>query len=216
MSDTTDTSLPQAAIRHPVGYFRYYVGDRRWEWSDEAARIHGYKPGEVEPTTELLLSHKHPDDRSAVADILSGVINDGIPFSSWHRIIARDGNTRQVLVVGDRLFDDEGTQIGAEGYYVDLTESREIQAEITGALSEISIHRSVVDQAKGMLMFVYGIDAQRAFDVLTWRSQTTNTKLRDLAANLIRITTTSALAPSQVRQAFDHLLLTAHLPDSLN
>jgi hypothetical protein len=31
----------------PVGGFRYIVRDDRWEWSDEVARMHGYKPGTV-------------------------------------------------------------------------------------------------------------------------------------------------------------------------
>lgn len=34
-------------------------------------------------------------------------------------------------------------------------------------------------------MLVYGINADRAFDVLTWRSQQTNTKLRTLAQNIV-------------------------------
>ncbi|ETW21797.1 hypothetical protein MGAST_23670 [Mycobacterium gastri 'Wayne'] len=32
--------------------------------------MHGYEPGSVVPTTKLLLSHKHPDDRAHVQDLL--------------------------------------------------------------------------------------------------------------------------------------------------
>src|SRR5574337_1152278 len=50
-----------------VGRFRFFLDGQRWEWSDAVARMHGYEPGEVEPTTELLLRHKHPEDRERVA-----------------------------------------------------------------------------------------------------------------------------------------------------
>ncbi|WP_407812667.1 PAS domain-containing protein, partial [Staphylococcus aureus] len=55
---------------HRVGGFLYHRNGDRWEWSDEVARIHGYEPDQVAPTTELMLSHKHPDDRRHVAQTL--------------------------------------------------------------------------------------------------------------------------------------------------
>ena len=45
-------------------------------------------------------------------------------------------------------------------------------------------HRAVIEQAKGVLMAVYSIDAQAAFDLLRWGSQHTNTKLRVMAEQL--------------------------------
>jgi len=38
-----------------VGSFRYIVREDRWEWSDEVARMHGYRPGSITPTTDLVL-----------------------------------------------------------------------------------------------------------------------------------------------------------------
>ena len=57
-----------------VGSFRYLIADDRWEWSDAVARMHGYQPGTVTPTTELILSHKHPEDKPAVAEIIDQVL----------------------------------------------------------------------------------------------------------------------------------------------
>jgi hypothetical protein len=45
-----------------VGWFRFYFNDQRWEWSEQVQRMHGYEPGTVTPTTELVLAHKHPED----------------------------------------------------------------------------------------------------------------------------------------------------------
>ena len=58
-------------------------------------------------------------------------------------------------------------------------------ALITAAVTEIANNRAVIDQAKGMLILVYGVDENGAFEMLRWRSQSTNTKLRTLAAQLV-------------------------------
>ena len=67
-----------------VGTFRFWFVGQRWEWSDEVARMHGYDPGSVEPTTKLLLSHKHPEDRAHVQDLLDSALQhlkrDGLPM----------------------------------------------------------------------------------------------------------------------------------------
>ena len=74
-----------------VGSFRFWFLGQRWEWSDEVALMHGYEPGSVVPTTELLLSHKHPDDRAHVQDLLDYALHSGGSFSSRHRFVDTAG-----------------------------------------------------------------------------------------------------------------------------
>jgi ABC-type hemin transport system ATPase subunit len=54
------------------------------------------------------------------------------------------------------------------------------------AVREIADKRSVIDQAKGMLMFVYGVDAEAAFGLLRWQSQHHNVKLRLVAEQMLK------------------------------
>ena len=49
---------------------------------------------------------------------------------------------------------------------------------ISAAVGEIAENRAVIDQAKGMLILLYGVDDQTAFDTLRRHSQNTNIKLR--------------------------------------
>ena len=105
-----------------VGSFRYLRAEDRWEWSDVVARIHGYAPATVQPTTALVLSHKHPDDAAKVALLIEEMAGQGQPFSSRHRIVDTSGRTRRVLVVGEQLCDDSGAVIGSQGFYVDLSD----------------------------------------------------------------------------------------------
>jgi AmiR/NasT family two-component response regulator len=46
--------------------------------------------------------------------------------------------------------------------------------------------RALIEQAKGILMERHKIKEDEAFTVLTHASQKTNTKLRDVAAELVR------------------------------
>ena len=169
-----------------VGSFRFYFADQRWEWSSQVAHIHGYEPGTVTPTTELVLSHKHPEDHGQVAATLEEIRRTSQPFSTRHRIIDVAGKVHDVVVVADQILDDDGSVIGMHGFYVDVTPSlRQAQELVTEAVSEIAESRGAIEQAKGMLMLVYSINADAAFDLLRWRSQETNIKLRLLVEQII-------------------------------
>jgi PAS domain S-box-containing protein len=195
-----------------VGSWRFYFADERWEWSPEVERIHGYEPGTVTPTTRLVLSHKHPDDLRHVAATLDDIRRTHRPFSTRHRIIDVQGHTREVVVIGEGLQDQDGEVVGTQGFYLDVTPNLAQQQEcISRAVAAISDSRALIDQVRGILTLVYRIDADAAFGVLKWRSQVTNTKLRAFAEQLladIRLLEYDGQLPP--RTTFDQLLLTAH------
>lgn len=172
--------------------------------------MHGYEPGTVEPTTELLLSHKHPEDRRHVQELLDHALHFGGSFNSKHRFIDAGGVEHNVIVIADRMYDDAGAVVGTEGYYVDLTETldRERRAVLDESLPDLFEARAAIEQAKGVLMVTYGVDADQAFRLLLWRSQQTNTKLRALAAQLVSELALVDGAP--LRRQIDHLMLTVH------
>ena len=82
---------------------------------------------------------------------------------------------------------------------------------MTAAVAKIVENRAVIDQAKGMLIFLYGMDDQRAFDTLRRHSQNTNIKLRALAEQLVsdyRALSNGEALPSRV--VYDETLKTVH------
>lgn len=195
-----------------VGTFRFWFIGERWEWSDEVARMHGYEPGAVEPTTKLLLSHKHPDDRAHVQEVLDFALQSAESFSSRHRFLDTAGNVHDAIVVADRMHDESGAVVGTAGYYIDLTNTFDVarQEVLDEALPDLFESRAAIEQAKGVLMFVYRVSAEQAFRVLQWRSQETNVKLRALARQLLAEVTTLDGATANLQSQFDHLLLTVH------
>ncbi|WP_156685529.1 PAS and ANTAR domain-containing protein [Mycobacterium sp. Marseille-P9652] len=201
-------------VGRPAGWFRFHFPDQRWEWSEQVQLMHGYAPGTVTPTTELVLSHKHPDDRGQVAATIDQILNTREAFSTRHRIVDTHGTVRDVVVVGDRLLDDDGEVVGTHGFYIDVTQpearARHDQEQmVTDRLAKISENRAGIEQAKGMLMLVYGIDEGAAFDLLRWLSQEANIKLRPLAEQIAEDFRNRGVGLDS-RSEFDHLLLTAH------
>ena len=210
--DTIEQALAGGSPQR-VGWFRFYFADERWEWSDQVQRLHGYEPGTVAPTTQLVLSHKHPDDYVQVAATLDEIRRTHRTFSTRHRIIDTEQAVHDVIVIGDRLYDDIGEVIGTHGFYVDVTDTNRARDELmSAAVAEIAENRAAIEQAKGMLMLIYRINGESAFELLKWRSQETNVKLRVLADQVIydfaQLIYEEVLPP---RATFDHLLLTAHL-----
>lgn len=192
-----------------AGWFRFYFADQRWEWSEQVQQMHGYEPGTVTPTTELVLSHKHPEDRGHVAATIDEILDTHQAFSTRHRIIDTGGQVHHVVVVGDQLYDDRGEVIGTHGFYVDVSPShQEGEDLVTAKLAEIAEQRAVIEQVKGMLMLIYGIGDVAAFELLKWLSQDANIKLRLLAEQICEDFRSEG--PRLTAQSdFDHLLLTA-------
>ncbi|MFC9434724.1 PAS and ANTAR domain-containing protein [Nocardia sp. NPDC057030] len=219
-----------------TGGFRFWFAEQLWEWSDEVARMYGYRAGEVVPTTELLLAHKHPADRDRVEEAIVTSVEDDAPFSCSHRIIDFRGVVRDVIVVSDPMRDEQGAIVGTAGFYIDITDAdRAHQDQGVGShdagtpggshdvsvdsgrkvffeeiLPEVLLARVAIEQVKGVLMVVYGISAEQAFRVLRWRSQETNVKLRVLAERVLAGLAEIPAAGPSTRSRIDHLLLTAH------
>ncbi|MEV0355104.1 PAS and ANTAR domain-containing protein [Nocardia sp. NPDC050697] len=204
--------LPESVDPQVTGGFTLWFADGRWEWSPEVYRLHGYEPGAVEPSTELVLAHNHPDDRDLVAALIDRARTDREPFAGRHRVIDTRDCEHTVLVVANRILDADGEPIGTSGCYIDLTDTIDAagQAAVSEVVPEIVESRAVIEQAKGILMRMYGISADQAFKVLSWRSQETNTKLRALAAQLVADLPQVPPPRPDTLTVFDHLLLTGH------
>ena len=192
-----------------IGDFRFFYEGEKWEWSDEVAALHGYAPGEVEPTTELMRRHKHPDDRAHFDAVLAEMLTNHAPFSSRHRIVDTSGRVRPVAVIAHSITDATRRAIGTEGFYLDLTDAEMAvwQRRVDDQVRAFRDSSGVIEQAKGMLMLVYGVNADRAFDVLRWRSQQENVKIRDVAAALVDEIQAGMTIEEHHRRRLDEIVL---------
>lgn len=210
-----DTELDQALSggqAQTVGRFRFFIDDERWEWSDDVQLIHGYAAGEMpNPSTARVLSHKHPEDYDHVRGVLEDTRRSRAAFSTRHRMIDKYGRSHRVNVVGDLMRDAEGTVIGTQGFYIDVTSAEAAyQDRISEGIGEIVDKRAAIEQAKGMLAVVYGLEDVAAFELLKWLSQRSNTKLRTLAEQLVAHFRALSAPVLPERHVYDNILMKLH------
>jgi PAS domain S-box-containing protein len=119
-----------------TGSFSLRHADGTMYWSDEAARIFGYAPGQ-QAGMELVLRHTAPEDRQLVRDAMEQGRRCEGPLEVRHRLLLPDGELRYVHVLAHPAYDKAG-QCEYLGAVIDVT--RSVQAEQ-------ALHRSQVQLA---------------------------------------------------------------------
>ncbi|WP_418060307.1 PAS and ANTAR domain-containing protein [Pimelobacter simplex] len=200
----------RAEAPRQTGRFVYHVATEAWEWDDDVSAIHGYAPGEAVPTTELIMQHKHEQDRPLFQATLSQAIADGEPFNVYYRILVHD-QVRYVVLAGEGQYDGDRSGGRADrlvGYYLDLTPELEAEtsAAADAAVAASAKARDTIEQAKGILMLGYGLDADAAFAMLKWWSRNRNVKVREVAERLIQVAREGHVSHPGLRRLLDALL----------
>lgn len=201
--------------RTRAGSYRLELATQQWWWSDEVYAIHGFAPHEVVPTTDLLLAHKHPEDRDHVAATLTEASRTGAPFSSVHRIVDARGKVRVVAVVGEgQGLADGGPPAELCGYFIDVTDVVDDRAQATAsvAIAAAAQSRAVIDQAVGVVAFALSLDTGAAFAVLRSASNDANVPIRVLARAIVGALPTLRHDPSRVSHFIEGLLAPGHRP----
>lgn len=202
----SDAEVPMPDTRQ-AGRFVYDVRADRWQWDDTVYRIHGYEPGEVEPTTELFLRHKHDGDRERVEELFWRAVTSGEPLNMTYRLIVH-GEERRVVFVGSGVLGEDGKVDRLVGYYLDLTPEFDASesAAADAAVEASAAGRATIEQAKGVLMVGYGLAPDAAFAMLRWWSRNRNVKVRDLAERLVEVAQEGHVTHPGLRSMLDGLL----------
>lgn len=191
------------SVNARIGRFIGRPTAARWAWDADLFAILGYQSAAAATSVELLMQHVPDDEHALVRDAFCTAAVSERPFTLSFRLHATDGQLRSVLVVAeltvarpygtawnDLLDLTGGSDVSGPwltGQLIDLTElrlaaTREVADEAVAASAQ---HRAVIEQAKGALMLAYRMDADTAFGWLRRRSQDTNVKLHDVAAELV-------------------------------
>src|SRR6478752_5428859 len=89
------------------GGFRFSLTDGAWWWSPGMFALHGYRQTQmrsVQPSTRLILSHRHPADRRAMAAAWAHLLADGKLVAFHYRIVGADGVVRPVFALASTDF----------------------------------------------------------------------------------------------------------------
>ncbi|MEL7561519.1 MASE3 domain-containing protein [Dehalogenimonas sp. 4OHTPN] len=129
----TKTDLDRAQDVAHVGSWRMDVRRNVLEWSGENYRIFGIPAG-TPLTYETFLSTIHPEDRQYVdAKWQAGL--RGEPYDIEHRLLV-GGREKWVREKAYLEFDEDGSVIGGFGITHDITDRKELEANLTRAAME--------------------------------------------------------------------------------
>lgn len=191
LSDLYTYSSALGDSESDAGIFRVEMGAAGpvFRWSDGMFRLHGYQRGEVVPSMELIVAHKHPDDRERCEEILAQVSATGGFFCMYHRIVDARGRTRRVLTSGEAVLCGDGSLVAIEGVTVDLSRTLQRETEQTAreAVAGATATRTMIDQARGILMGQLKLGSDEAFQMLVNTSSHRNVKLVVVAAELVQL-----------------------------
>jgi hypothetical protein len=167
-----------------VGQFIWDVRTDTWWWSDALYRLLGYEPDAVTPSMQRFLQHKAPEDLAQVDAVFSRCLDDGGPFSCYHHVVDAHGVQKTVVAVGhgDRDPGDSQT-VTITGFIVDVTGSSREETNV--ALQETLATRAAIEQVKGVVMLVYGLNADGAFQMLVGHSSIANKKVSAIASAMV-------------------------------
>jgi PAS domain S-box-containing protein len=113
-----------------TGSFEVDLQTLKVTWSDELFRIHGYQPGEVEPTIALILDQVHPDDQDEIRTRSAAMLDSPYAAVREYRICLPDGTVRYVVGTNIVERDESGEPARLVGTIQDVTEKRLTEQEL--------------------------------------------------------------------------------------
>jgi PAS domain S-box-containing protein len=114
--------LAEAQKLSHTGSFGWDISSGEIYWSRETFRIFEYEPT-AKVTLELIAQRTHPEDRSAVQQLIEGVSRERTAFDFEHRLLMPDGSVKYLRVVGSPSEEENGC-FEFVGAVTDITERK--------------------------------------------------------------------------------------------
>lgn len=114
-------------------------------WSPEFLEIYGIAPGETLSCVDGVPLAVHPEDRPQVLAEAQNRLKEGVDseFSTEHRIIRSDGETRWVMIRGRMETAPDGTPAGSYGVAMDITERKQIEQALRESRRDLNRAQAV-------------------------------------------------------------------------
>ena len=147
-----------------VGHWHVDVPSGRLRWSDEVYRIHGRDPATFHPSLEDGVAAYHPDDRAAVAAMITEAVERRGSFEFTKRLVRTDGEIRNVqsrgiCVLGSPGEDGEPVVTGLFGVFSDITQRMRAEASV---VSSEARYRLLADNASDLIVLGHA-DGRRSY-----------------------------------------------------
>jgi DNA-binding NtrC family response regulator/methyl-accepting chemotaxis protein len=134
---TKEAYLVEAQRLSQTGSFGWNPSNGELTWSDETFRIMEYSQTDM-PTIEMILQRTHPEDVSAVQQLLDRVSRSATNWEIEHRLLMPNGSVKYIRAVGHAFRNSSG-QPGFVGAIMDVTAT-------TKALKEVQSLKDQLDK----------------------------------------------------------------------
>jgi PAS domain S-box-containing protein len=118
----SEAYLAEAQKLSHTGSFGWDISTGEIYWSQETFRIFGYEPAH-KAAIEMVMRRTHPEDRSAVQQLIERVSRERKAFDFEHRLLMPDGSVKYTRVVGHPSKDESG-RFEFVGAVTDITERK--------------------------------------------------------------------------------------------
>jgi PAS domain S-box-containing protein len=117
--------LAEAQKLSHTGSFGWDVSSGEINWSRESFRIFEYEPT-AKATIDLVVQRIHPEDRSAVLQLIERVSRERTEFDFEHRLLMPDGSVKYLRVVGSPS-ENKGGSFEFVGAVMDVTAAKQVE-----------------------------------------------------------------------------------------
>ena len=196
----SETNLLEAQRLASVGNWEMEVGDNfelesaQPVWSAELFRIYGLDPGQPVPTFAELLEFHPAEDRVAIRSAFALLLANCTDYNLDLRCDLPDGETRYLNSIGRAACNDAGKVTRLYGAIMDITERKQIEAELirqNRALEEaISVAQAAdsANQAKSNFLANMSHEIRTPMNAIIGVSQLfDSTELNSEQAELLKI-----------------------------
>jgi PAS domain-containing protein len=116
-----------------MGSWELEIDSGAWSCSDEAYRVLGAEPGEIEPHYASFIDRAHPDDRTRLRDLHARGVQTGEGYETEYRIVLSDGVIRRIRGAVAFEHDDSGILVRVAGTLQDVSLPEGRPADVTHA-----------------------------------------------------------------------------------
>ncbi|HEY9601767.1 MAG TPA: PAS domain-containing protein, partial [Allocoleopsis sp.] len=126
----SEARLAEAQRVAHVGNWEFDLLTQKIIWSEEMFRIFGLNPTQPEPTLEEHIQQILPEDRVLWRKTVARALKSGTSYKADFRILRPDRRIRYIEARGKAVVNEQGQVIKLFGTALDITERKQIEAEI--------------------------------------------------------------------------------------
>ncbi len=126
----SEAMLSRAQQIASLGGWELQLETRQARCSDQAYRILGLTPVQVQSGYEAIFATIHPEDQPLVRRQIRQTIADGTPCHVELRIVRPEGAIRTVLAQAERICDGDGRPVRLTGTVLDITDRKQAERQL--------------------------------------------------------------------------------------